>query len=436
MTNTRKDQQEILTKLGISALNPMQIAAQEAIETHKNVMLLSPTGTGKTIAFLLPVIMGLHPSVTEIQTLIIVPSRELALQISQVAQEMGSGYKINAVYGGTSGSLDKANLKHTPAVLIGTPGRIADLIDRDIVSLQHLTTIVLDEFDKSLETGFEEEMRFILEQLPQGTSKIVSSATQKVKVPEFVGLNPAKTVNFLSKPTERLALKTVPVKTNKLETLLHLLGHLGEGNGILFCNLKNTIHEVSDFLIDHSVPHTCFYGGLEQQDRERALLQFRNGTHRLLIATDLAARGIDIPALDYIIHFELPDRPDEFTHRNGRTARMQQDGIAYILASDEDKIPVFVKDSTPIVLTKKAIPSRTAWKTLYISGGRKNKISKGDIAGLFLKQGNLKKEELGTIEIQPLCAFVAVPTKKASALIKTLNNSKLKTKKVRISLVD
>jgi hypothetical protein len=193
---------------------------------------------------------------------------------------------------------------------------------------------------------------------------------------------------------------------------------------------------VTGFLDKKKIDHTLFYGGMEQLDRERALLKFRNGTVRLLLATDLAARGIDVPEMDFIIHYEMPFKKEEFTHRNGRTARMQSDGTAYILVAKDQKIPDFVNDAeieeidpdpTPVV--------SSAWETLFISGGRKDKISKGDIAGLFFKQGNLNSEELGSIELKQDCAFVAVPSEKANALISLLNNSKLKKKKVRISLL-
>ena len=437
MSENIKDQEAILKKLGISQLNTMQIATHDAITNHDEVVLLSPTGTGKTLAFLLPLLTQLDNTLEQVQLLIMVPSRELAIQIEQVVREMGSGFKANAVYGGRSGSKDRVELKRAPAILIGTPGRIADHFRRETISTGHIHSLVLDEFDKSLEVGFEPEMMEIIESLPANTKKILTSATQKVEIPDFVGIRNAKKLNYLTDEESKLTLKLVAATTReKSDALVQLIGHIGEGSGIIFCNFKDTIQEVSDVLYDHRISHSCFYGGLEQQDRERALIKFRNGTSRLLLATDLAARGIDVPALDFIIHYQLPPKKEEFTHRNGRTARMQQDGTAYLLKSKNEKLPDFIKGLNEEALSGSASFQDSKWTTLFISGGRKDKISKGDIAGLFMKQGNLGKDELGMIELKQDCSFVAVHTAKADTLVKQLNNSRLKKKKVRISLLN
>lgn len=437
MTGRNKDQKAILAKLGIEKLNQMQIEAHEAILSNPEVVLLSPTGTGKTVAFLLPIIEALDPECNEVQVLILVPSRELAIQIEQVVREMGSGYKTNAIYGGRAGSKDKIDLKTPPAILIGTPGRIADHMRRQTFFTNSIKTLVLDEFDKSLETGFESEMVEIVDALPYVEKKVLTSATQGVSIPIFVGLRNPTNLNYLTGEETKLQLKTiVSPSQDKLNTVAKLLSHIGNANGIIFCNLKDSIQVLSDFLEDKDIPHVCFYGGLEQQDRERALIKFRNGTSPLLIATDLAARGIDVPELDFIIHFELPYKKEEFTHRNGRTARMNSNGTAYILKWKSESLPSFIKNAVEEDIQAKNIEITSNWKTLFISGGRKDKISKGDIAGLFFKQGQLTKEELGVIELKQDCAFVAVPSAKSEELITLLNNSRLKKKKVRISLLN
>ena len=436
MSENFKNQQEILTKLGILALNPMQEAAQEAISSNSEIILLSHTGTGKTLAFLLPIIEELNPNIKNIQVLILVPSRELAIQIEQVIREIGSGYKATAVYGGRSGSKDRIELKHPPAILVGTPGRVADHIERAIFDITAIKTLILDEFDKSLEVGFEEDMKFIIENLTAVTKKILTSATQKVKIPSFVVLKNPKRLSYLGEKTPNLKIKTVVSQTqDKLASLERLLGYIGEGSGNIFCNLKDSIQNVSDFLNDKNINHGCFSGDLEQPDRERALIKFRNGTHKILVATDLAARGIDIPEMDFIIHYELPTRPDEFIHRNGRTARMHSNGTAYILKSQHEELPIFIKNDEEINIESTKKVKNSNWSTLHISGGRKDKISKGDIAGLFFKQGNIKKEELGIIELKQDCAYVAVSSSNLNTLIQTLNNSRLKKKKVRISIL-
>ncbi len=437
MANTIRNQQDILEKLKISALNTMQEEAISVIGKSVNTVLLSPTGTGKTLAFLLPLVEKLDATSTEVQALILVPSRELAIQIEQVVRTMGSGFKVNAVYGGRPMSKDKIELKHTPAILIGTPGRILDHFDAERFSKNSIKTLVLDEFDKSLETGFEVEMNAIIGELTHLDKRILTSATQGVKIPNFVGLETPKIINYLTgKKASQLTIKTVlsPDK-DKGQTLVNLLLYIGNEPGIVFCNFKDSIEKVSAVLDKNGINYCCFSGGMEQKDRERSLIKFRNGTCQVLIATDLAARGIDIPEMKYIIHYELPRAVAEFTHRNGRTARVNEKGTAYVIKADKERLPDFIQQEKPMDISKKAPYKAPIWETLFISGGRKDKISKGDIAGLFFKQGGINKDQLGVIELKQDCAFVAVPLKIAKELVEKLNNSRLKKKKVRVTIL-
>ena len=440
MNDHQKNQKQILEKLEIGKLNPMQEEAHKVISKNNNIMLLSPTGTGKTLAFLLPILKEMKRNSREIEVLILVPSRELAIQIEQVVRDMGSGYKANAVYGGRPFAKDKIELNHPPAILIGTPGRVADHLRRSTFSVCSIKTLILDEFDKSLETGFEADMSHIVTALPNLEKKIFTSATSKIDIPDFTGVKNLVSINFIKERENQLKVKTVisPGK-DKSTMLLKLLSFEGDKPGIIFCNFKETIQEVSSFLNRKGIDHSCFQGGMEQKDRERALLKFRNGTHRLLLATDLAARGIDIPEIQFIIHFQLPIKYEEFIHRNGRTARMNKGGTAYVIKTEKEELPDFIHPETYWDglenISELDLPKQTNTNTLFISGGRKDKISKGDIAGLFLKKGNLEKNELGNIELKQDCAFVAVPSAKADRLISKLNNSRLKKKKVRIFII-
>jgi len=436
MANIIREQQHILDKLKIYQLNPMQEEAIPVIERTLNTILLSPTGSGKTLAFLLPIIKQLDPDCSEVQVLILVPSRELAIQIEQVVRQMGSGYKVNAVYGGRPMSKDKIEIKHTPAILIGTPGRIADHFSNDRFSKESIKTLVLDEFDKSLEVGFEYEMRGIINELPNINKRILTSATYGLEIPNFVRLHKPTTINYLEEAVSKLTVKIVTSPTkNKQSTLLELLNHIGNQPGIVFCNFRDSIADLSNFLDKNKINHGCFHGGMEQRDRERSLIKFRNGTYQVLLATDLAARGIDIPEMKYIVHFQLPGTLDEFMHRNGRTARVNAKGTAYVIKWDKESLSDFIKNTKVENIKKQAVRKPQYWETLFISGGRKDKISKGDIAGLFFKQGNLTQDQLGVIELKQDCAFVAVPVTIADELVTNLNNSKLKKKKVRVTIV-
>ena len=435
MANSIKDQKGILSKLGIEALNPMQKEAAEVIASNKEIVLLSPTGTGKTVAFLLPIIAELDVDSKEIQALIVVPSRELAIQIEQVIRNMGTGFKANAVYGGRAGSKDKIDLKHAPAILVGTPGRLADHLRRENFIAKHIKALVLDEFDKSLEIGFEDEMRTIISAL-EVDKMILTSATKGVDIPDFVGMRKPVHINYLKDKIANLKVKTVISLTkDKLETLVRTLNQQGNEPGIVFCNFKDSIQEVSDYLSSNNINHGCFYGGLEQQDRERALIKFRNGTNRILLATDLAARGIDVPEITFIIHYQLPPRKEEFLHRNGRTARMNAEGTAFVLKWEKEQLPAFIDAAEGYSIEGKAKSRAQQWQTVFVSGGRKDKISKGDLAGMFFKQGHLEKDELGVIELKQDCAFVAVSSKRAKEVIELVNNTKLKKKKVRVKMI-
>ena len=431
----------ILEKFEIKALNPMQREAGEAIRSKSDVVLLSPTGTGKTLAFLLPLIQMLKPDIEGIQLLILAPSRELAQQIEQVTRKMGSGFKANAVYGGRAGALDKDDLKQLPTILIGTPGRIADRFRRDQFALDGIHTLVLDEFDKSLEMGFEKEMKEIVRALLQVKQRVLTSATSEAKIPSFLGLEDPIAINYLKEYRSQLTLKTIvsPDK-DKLKTLAKALNSLSGKPGIVFCNFKDSIERVSDYLTEQNIAHNCFHGGMEQMEREQVLVKFRNGSNQLLLATDLAARGLDIPEIEFILHYHLPLRDKEFTHRNGRTARMNRDGVAYILHWEEESLPDFIQEHNPenhTIQGSKEHKSKAAnqWKTIYITGGRRDKISKGDVAGFLLKQGQLEANQIGLIEVKQNYTYVGVEASIAEKLIAKTNNTKLKKKKVRISLV-
>ncbi len=433
MSNKLKNQEEILSKLKIAKLNPMQEEAKFLIHSKQEIILSSPTGTGKTLAFLLPLMAEMDTALKEVQAIVIVPSRELAIQIEQVAREMGTGNRIEVVYGGRSFSKDKVNLQTRPGLLVGTPGRISAHLRRESISTENIITLVLDEFDKSLEIGFEEEMKEIVSLLPKVEKKILTSATPNIRIPDFVGLKNPVFIDYSEDELTGLKIKIVnsPEK-DKLKTLSDLVRHIGAKQGIVFCNFKDSIKRISDFLDDEGIEHGYFYGNMEQIDRERALIKFRNGTNRILLATDLAARGLDIPEIDFIIHYHLPHKSHEFKHRNGRTARMLKDGIAYVLKWEEEDLPDFIAETETVNLGKKDILESSIWDTIFISGGRQDKISKGDIAGLFIKKGGLASEDLGMIELKKDCAFVAVKKSKSQSIISGLNNTRLKKKKVRI----
>jgi superfamily II DNA/RNA helicase len=431
-----------LQYLQIAALNPMQEAAHKAIIAENDVFLLSPTGSGKTLAFLLPIVELLQKNGSAIQCLIISPTRELSIQIESVWKKMTTGYKINACYGGHDMAIEIQNLKTAPAVLVGTPGRISDHIGRKTVDLSEVQILVLDEFDKSLELGYEEEMTYVIGQLKQLKKRIMVSATAKVQLPRFMGeINP-KVLNFNlkeEKTTDQLVQQTVlSSNKDKIDRLFELLCHLGAERCIVFCNHREATERTVALLQEKGLPSAAFFhGGMEQLDREKTLLKFRNGSIHYLVSTDLAARGLDIPFVMNVVHYHFPLKKEEFIHRNGRTARMNAPGTAYLLIHNNEELPRYIAE-TPEMLDVNSnlpIPAASAWSTLYISGGKKDKLSKIDIVGFFTKKGQLDANDLGLIEVLDFMAFAAVKTNKIPGLLKDISAQKMKGKKYKIEIV-
>jgi superfamily II DNA/RNA helicase len=335
---------QILQHIGIPQLNPMQVESMDAIRKNENIILLSATGSGKTLAFLLPVAESLDASLKQVQALVIVPSRELAIQIGDVFSKMGTGFKVSLCYGGHKRETEENNLKQAPALIIGTAGRLADHLRRNNFSTGHITTLVLDEFDKSLELGFVEEMKFIIGSLHALKKRILTSATESVPVPEFVGLKDPLRLNYLEgAPALDLGIKRViSDDKDKAPVLFRLLCFIGNKPTVVFCNHRESVERTSAYLKEKGISNEFYHGGMEQQERDSALCKFRNGTANFLITTDLASRGLDIPGIRYIIHYHLPLTEDAFTHRNGRTARMEERGTAILILSPEEELPPYI----------------------------------------------------------------------------------------------
>lgn len=427
-----------LQNLQISALNEMQEVSIASAKKN-DIILISPTGSGKTLAFLFPILERLKKDETGIQALILAPSRELAQQIEQVWRKMQTGYKVSCFYGGHSTRIEKSSLTHPPAVLVGTPGRIAYHIRNGNFDTRSIHTLVLDEFDKSLELGFHEEMAFIIDRLENIDKRLLTSATLLEELPTFTGINKdAITINFL-KAEEHipdLTIKAVStVAEDKAETLFSLLCYIGNQSTLVFCNHREAVNRISDLLYETNISHGVFHGGMDQDEREKALLQFRNGSHPFLICTDLASRGLDIAAVDCIVHYQLPNE-ETFIHRNGRTARMQAKGTVYMILHD-GKYPEYVQKKPEMITLPETItfPEASIWRTLYIGAGKKDKVNKIDIVGLLLQKGKINKEDLGLIEVFDHTAYVAVKTNKIKQVLQLIADERLKNKKVKIEEV-
>jgi len=424
---------QALENLKIEALNPMQEASIDAWHEGKDLILLSPTGSGKTLAYLLPLLESLKPEVKGVQAVVLVPSRELALQIDQVFKSMNTPYKAMSCYGGRPAMEEHRTMKGIqPSVIIGTPGRMNDHLSKQNFDASTVRTLIIDEFDKCLEFGFQEEMATVIGQLPKLKRKFLLSATDSDEIPQFTGMNCTTKLSFLSEDeplSERIHIYKVwsPVK-DKLETLYKLLCTLGSQSTLVFCNHRESVERVGKYLQSQMLPCGIFHGGMEQEDRERSLYKFRNGSCHVLISTDLAARGLDIPDIDNIVHYHLPIQEDGYIHRNGRTARWEAEGNSYIILHGEEVLPTYIGEepetfTLPEVTPK---PSQPEFVTLYIGKGKKDKINKIDIVGFLSKKGQLTKDEVGRIDVKDHYAFAAIAREKVKQTLSLIRNEKIK----------
>ena len=427
--------------MGIDKLNAMQLATLEANEKERDIILLSPTGSGKTLAYLLPVLMSLRPDVQKVQAMVLAPSRELAQQIEQVWRSMGTGYKVNTCFGGRPSNGEKRDLAVPPALLIGTPGRIQDHIERNNFEVDDIRMLVLDEFDKSLEMGFTEQMETIISQLRYLKIRFLTSATDAVEIPAFTGIkNPIK-LDYSEKDNVLKGLKIYQVKgltNDKMDLLYNLLCYLGNDSSLIFCNQRETVEKVNAYLSERRLANEFFHGKLEQPERERALSKFRNGSCTAFVSTDLASRGLDIPEIKNIIHFDAPVRADEFVHRNGRTARMEAEGSAFLLLGANENLPAFITPAPlpfPLPVLASA-PPKPEWSTLYIGKGKKDKLSKMDVVGFMFKKGLIAKEDLGMVEVKDYFSYVAVKATKVKEVLRLIQNEKIKNMKTRIDVAE
>lgn len=436
--------QDILRNLQIEQLTPMQEATREAYRENKDLVLLSPTGSGKTLAFLLPLVQSLKADMQGVQAVVLVPSRELALQIETVFKSMGTPFKVMSCYGGRPAMEEHRTMKGiNPAVIIGTPGRMNDHLRKENFNAQTVTTLVIDEFDKCLEFGFHDEMAEVIGQLPSLKKRILLSATDAKEIPQFAGVGEADNsqlstlgsslikLDFLDPEAlaPRLKLhKVVSPEKDKLETLYNLLCTLGHHSTLVFCNYRESVERVTGYLQAKKFPCDMFHGGMEQPDRERALYKFRNGSCSVLISTDLAARGLDIPGIENIVHYHLPVNEEAYTHRNGRTARWEAAGNSYLILHDEERTPEYIPGDIetyefPEVLPK---PAQSRWATLYIGKGKKDKLNKIDIVGFLYKKGGLAREDVGQVDVKEHYAFVAVRRSKMKQLLTLIQGEKIK----------
>lgn len=426
-------QDKALAKLGIKELNAMQKAAVTHCRRSDSMVLLSPTGTGKTLAFLLPLLERLVLNEKCVQALVVLPTRELAKQVFEVWRSMGTPFHIAALYGGRPLEQEIASLGGaSPAVIVGTPGRLLDHLGRASFAVDKCRLLVIDEFDKCLEMGFRDEMSKLVDALPCAASRFLLSATDADEIPQFAGATDVEKLDFRGggeQPAVRTRFYTLTTTPDRrLESLASLLCSFGGEPAIVFCNFRETVDEVQSYLKRKDMHSIAYHGALEQKERELSLYRFTAGCSNILVSTDLAARGLDIKDVRHIVHYQRALSAEIFTHRNGRTARWEAGGNVYLIAFENKPLPDFIPDGLEEYTLPKRIvpPPAPEWTVLYVGKGKRDKISRGDLAGFFIKSGGLKPDEVGTITVFDNYSFVAVRLNRMRAALKAVEGKKIK----------
>ena len=424
---------DILTRLGIE-LNAMQEATSEAVlRSNKDVVVLSPTGSGKTYAYLIPLIQLLNVEADEVQAVVIVPGRELAQQSANVVKDLKCGLRAMALYGGRPTMDEHRTLRDVrPQIVFATPGRLNDHLDKGNILANTVKWLIIDEFDKCLEMGFQAEMEKLANSLPNVERRVLLSATESDSIPKFINMGRTIKVDYRSdeeQVPDRIHLYEVrsPEK-DKLSTLSELLLSMGNTGSIVFLNYRDSVVRTAEYLKSKGFTLSMFHGGLEQKEREAALYRFSNGSANILVSTNLGARGLDIPDIDNIVHYHLPENEDEYVHRVGRTARWDKEGKSYFVLGPEEHIPEYVKETVDNYQIPEQLPAvvQPRMATLYIGKGKKDKLSKGDIVCFLCKKAGLQQAEIGKIDVMPRFTYVAVARNKISYILKVTKGEKIK----------
>ena len=429
----------IREKLGIECLNDMQREMLDSINEPGDLVLLSPTGSGKTLAFIAPMLKELKAPNGKLQAVIIAPSRELVIQIFGIVRAIATGHKVTCCYGGHSVADERQSLSVVPSIIVSTPGRLLDHINREHINVFTTRLLVLDEFDKSLELGFHDEMKRILRRMPNISRRTLTSATMIDEFPDFLRLHQVRIVNFLADKKEldsRLTVWSVRSDAkDKLEAALSLLKSITPGRTIIFANHRESAERIQEFLVQRGVSAGLYHGGLDQQEREMALTLFDNGSNLILVTTDLGSRGLDIADVASIIHYHLPTSREIYTRRNGRTARVAANGNVYVLLGPTEEVPDYITFNDELSLNKANATAelKSQVASIYFNAGKKEKISRGDIVGFIANNGGITAQEIGTISLHDHYAIVAVPRAKVDDILSRIARLKIKNKRVRIT---
>nr|WP_216610238.1 ATP-dependent RNA helicase DbpA [Vibrio coralliilyticus] len=440
--NLRSELIETLNSLNYTEMTPIQQQALPIVLEGKDVIGQGKTGSGKTAAFTLGLLSNLNVKRFRVQTLVLCPTRELADQVAKEVRTLARGIhniKVLTLCGGMPMGPQIGSLEHGAHILVGTPGRILDHLSKGRINLAEMNTLVLDEADRMLEMGFEEAIDAIIDEAPQFRQTLLFSATfpknieslasKVMRDPQMIKVESTHQTTTIEQRFYKL--NTTEERDDALEALL--LTHKPESS-VVFCNTKKEVQKVTDELSHRGFSVVELHGDMEQREREQALTMFANKSASILVATDVAARGLDVDNLDAVFNFELSRDPEVHVHRIGRTGRAGSKGVAFSFYSEKEEYRVARIDEymdiaiSPAVLPEKPVerPFYPKMQTIQILGGKKQKVRAGDILGALTKQAGLDGKKIGKINILPMVSYVAVEHEIVKPALKQLQNGKMK----------
>ena len=444
---------QVIADLGLTTLTQIQEESIPPLLAGKDLVGQSKTGSGKTFAFGIPMIEKIDLSAPRLQALVLCPTRELCTQVAREIRKLGRRHpsmKVVALVGGEPIRNQLVSLERGAHIAVGTPGRILDHLRRGSLNFDSTNYIVLDEADRMLDMGFQEEMEEILAALPEQRQTLFFSATFPDSIEAMSERYQKKPIFVKVENTEEAQVSIEQTfysceADDKYSLLLWLLTQNQPESTIVFCNLKVTVAELAESLEAEGVSAAALHGDLEQQDRDRVMAIFRNGSVRVLVATDVAARGIDVADLDMVVNFDVP-KPDIYVHRIGRTGRAGKSGLAVTFMEDKEKYKLKgISEACGKDLKTESLPDLSELSdsiefparmaTLYISAGRKDKMRPGDILGALTGEAGFAAKDIGKIEILDRFSFVAVSTEILQEALKKLQNGKIKGRKLRVELM-
>lgn len=438
-----------LQQMGYLQMTAIQQQSLPVVFAGKDLIAKAKTGSGKTAAFAIGMIKNITPAYFGAQGLVLCPTRELSTQVANEIRKLAryqQNIKVVVLCGGQSIGPQIGSLQHGGHIIVGTPGRIKDHLRKKTLNLSRIKSLVLDEADRMLEMGFYDDIETIIQETPADRQTLLFSATYPNKIKSLSASfqqNPVE-VSVESLHSNEHIQQRVYLSGGKqrADALLRLLSHYQLKSAVIFCNTIKVVKEVSDTLKTAGFSASALHGDLEQRDRDQVFVQFANHSCSYLVATDVAARGLDIDNLPAVINYELPRDPEVYVHRIGRTGRAGKEGLALSLISETEKYKLeLIADYQNAILGFESIdqlnatisrPEKPPMVTLCIAGGRKNKIRPGDILGALTADGGVTGDEVGKIAIYDFSAYVAIERNAVQRALQRLEGGKIKGRKCKV----